>query len=231
MIKVVAFDLDDTLWDSRPVLLKAEEYLNEWLADNAPGLVYSVEEMRDLRTRVLEEDPDLIHFITEFRRRVIEKALQLSDFDTETATRLSHAAMEVFLEARNRIELSRETLDVLDRLARHYMLGALTNGNADIVTLGLDRYFSFAFSAEEVGAAKPAPDLFHAAARHTGSRPHEMVYVGDDPILDIDPAKTVGWHTVLVKNPRREKAGVTLPDVTISGIVDLPSAIAAIDGD
>lgn len=224
-IKVIAFDLDDTLWDSRPVLIAAEKSLSSWLESNVPGLAYTVEEMRDFRNDILRRDPQLIHYITELRRRVIETALLKSGIAGESADSLSRAAMDVFLAARNRIELSRDTLETISALAGQYTLGSLTNGNADIGLLGLSDYFSFAFSAEDVGAAKPDPALFRAAMRHTGAAPHEMVYVGDDPILDIDPANDIGLHTIQIENPRRMEPGKTRPDQAISDITELPAAI------
>ena len=36
MIKVITFDLDDTLWDARPVLITAEEALFTWLSSCCP---------------------------------------------------------------------------------------------------------------------------------------------------------------------------------------------------
>lgn len=229
-IRVIGFDLDDTLWDSKPVLIKAEACLDEWLSRQVPELRYTVTEMRELRSLVLDDEPELIHYITEFRRRVIERAMQLSGIAADKSRTLSGAAMDVFLAARNRIELPQDTVDTMAVLARQFTLGALTNGNADIHSLGLSQYFAFAFSAEEVGAAKPAPDLFEAALRHTDSQPAEMVYVGDDPVLDIDPAKSVGLHTILMENPRKREAGETRPDEIITRIADLPAAIERLMG-
>ena len=48
-IKVVAFDLDDTLWDMKPTLIRAERVLGKWLAENCPNLTYDVETMRQIR--------------------------------------------------------------------------------------------------------------------------------------------------------------------------------------
>ena len=96
--------------------------------------------------------------------------------------------MEIFLTARNEVEFFEGALDTLRNIAQSFQLGAITNGNADIYRLGLNDCFSFAFSAEQVGAPKPAPDLFHAALAHTGCEPAQMVYVGDDPVKDVDAA-------------------------------------------
>ena len=36
MIEVITFDLDDTLWDVRPALIKAEAAQNLWLETHYP---------------------------------------------------------------------------------------------------------------------------------------------------------------------------------------------------
>ncbi len=225
MIKVIAFDLDDTLWNNRPVLINAEKQLNFWLQAEVPHLKYNVVEMRSLRNKVLEHEPDLTNRITELRRKIIEHAIQLSGIEQSTATDLSHRAMKVFIIARNKIEFYEGAMEAIEQLADRFLLGALTNGNADIRLLGLDKHFSFAFSAEEVGAPKPAHDLFHKALAHTETQPHQMVYVGDDPVLDIDSANAAGLHTVWVKNPDKDKVGKTSADEHIDQIRHLPEAI------
>ncbi|MBD3646346.1 MAG: HAD family hydrolase, partial [Pseudomonadales bacterium] len=122
MIRVIAFDLDDTLWDSWEVLTRAEEILQEWLTRQVPQLGYSVSEMRKLRSEILAEDAELVHYITELRRRIIERAMCLSGIPQPDAGNLSRDAMDVFLAARNEIELAPETIDTLTHLSRRYTL-------------------------------------------------------------------------------------------------------------
>ena len=228
MIKVIGFDLDDTLWAVRPVILRAEQVLDQWLQENAPPLGYDIVAMRSLRGRVLQQTPELVNQITELRRRIIHEAMLLSDIGAPDATRLSNAAMEVFLAARNEVSFFDGALDAISQLANSYVLGALTNGNADISRLGLTPYFSFSFSAEQVGAPKPAPDLFSHALVHTNTLPHEMIYIGDDPILDIDTANNLGMHTIWVNSKAIKSEGDTAPDVIVSSVKELPQAVSHI---
>ena len=225
MIRVIAFDLDDTLWAVRPVIINAEKRLNDWLKQEVPQLNYDVSRMRELRHELLEDEPNLGDRITEFRRRLIERAMLLSQIDDNKATELSHRAMDVFLTARNEVEFFEGAIETISMLANQFILGALTNGNADIRRLGLDSYFSFAFSAEEVGAPKPADNLFRRALAHTRTEPRQMVYVGDNPLLDIDAANRVGLHTVWVQYPGQENTGETSADEKIDDIRQLPEAI------
>lgn len=229
MIRIIAFDLDDTLWDIKPVLIKAEKQLDDFLQQRFPTLKYNVTSMRSLRHEVLKQDPHLVNRITELRRRIIEKAMIKSDI--ANAERGSMDAMGIFLEARNQIQCFDDVVPTLKQLSSKFTLGVLTNGNADINRIGLADYFSFSFSAEEVGAAKPAKDLFHIALKHTNSSPSEMVYVGDDLLLDIETANQVGIHSVWVnwKNKLNSQGADALaPSETIGRIGELPSAVEKI---
>lgn len=225
-IKVIAFDLDDTLWDLKPVIIRAEQRLQSWLLGAVPQLDYNSERTREIRQSLLQEEASLSGRVTELRRRVIERVLIESGVARATASVLANDAMEEFLIARNEIDLFEGAYDALSHLSLKYTLGALTNGNADVRRLGLDHLFSFVFSAEQVGAPKPDPALFHSAIRWAGVTPSEMVYVGDDPVLDIDAAKRTGLKTIWVRTDRKPEPGETIPDETIGHVRDLPAAIA-----
>ena len=55
-----------------------------------------------------------------------------------------------------------------------------------------------------------------------------MVYVGDDPVKDIDSANEVGLYTIWLKNERRPGPAKTRPDVIIEDIRELPNALEKI---
>ena len=227
MIKVIAFDLDDTLWHVDPVIKRAENKLKEWFRQKLPGFEYSTRSMNHFRQQVLDEQPHLLGRLTEFRRRVIETALIYHGVENPSV--ITAEAMNIFLTARNQVDFFPGTINTLIKVSANYQIGALTNGNADIKRLGLAKYFSFSFSAEDVGAPKPSPLLFHKALSHTGVDPIEMVYVGDDRIKDIDAAKAVGLKTIWLRNVRRARPAKTEPDSIIESINQLPLAIRSLE--
>ncbi|MBT5725413.1 MAG: HAD family hydrolase [Gammaproteobacteria bacterium] len=224
MIRVIAFDLDDTLWNVAPVIKRAESILADWLEKEVTGYSYEPSKLMPIRERLLSDDPSLGHRLTAFRQQLIKASL-VTHLDEQSAASHAERAMEIFLAARNEVEFFEGALDTLRDIARSFQLGAITNGNADIHRLGLTDCFSFAFSAEQVGAPKPAPDLFHAALAHTGCEPAEMVYVGDDPIKDVDAANKVGLHTIWMRSKGRLIESETHPNETIDDIRALPDAI------
>ena len=230
MIRVIAFDLDDTLWEVVPVIIRAESILANWLQKEVPGYSYEPSILKPIRETLLRKDPTLVYKLTACRQKVIETSL-LPHLHQTGAASLAKGAMEIFLTARNEVQFFEGALDTLKYIAQSFQLGALTNGNADIYRLGLNDCFSFAFSAEQVGAPKPAPNLFHAALARTGCKPAEMIYVGDDLVKDVDAANKVGLHTIWMRPEGikgRSIEGESTPDETIDDIRELPDAIKSL---
>jgi putative hydrolase of the HAD superfamily len=131
---------------------------------------------------------------------------------------------------RQQVQLYDQALHVLAELADHYTLGALTNGNADVYRTDAGEYFDFAFLAEEVGASKPAPDMFHAALARTDAAPETVVHVGDHPSHDVAGAQAVGMRAIWVNAAGTAWTGEREPDAVIRGLIELPAAIRAISG-
>jgi len=208
-LMVVTFDLDNTLWDVERVIRNAERVTREWFDTNVPEVyrLLGQEDFLRLRKEALAQNARLAHHVSDLRREVFRRAIAQAGYAPRESERLASEAFEVFLHERHRVELFDDALDVLESLARTYRLGALTNGNADVGRLGLDRIFSFAFCAADVGASKPDPAMFRAALDHSGVDASQMVHVGDHPIDDIEGASRLGIHTIWVNHN-----GVVYPD-------------------
>ncbi|SVC45187.1 uncharacterized protein METZ01_LOCUS298041 [marine metagenome] len=228
MIKVIGFDLDDTLWAVKPVIIGAEAALKAHLKDRLPHFAYAQQDLLIARKQLLAQDSSLSFRLTALRQAVLTKAMLNSGIKTTQAENLASEAMDVFLEARNRVTFFPGALKALTELAQDYILGALTNGNADIKRLRLDHLFMFSFSAEQVGAAKPDPILFESALAHTNIKAHEMIYVGDDPLLDIDAAARLGIRTIWKSNPKKQSDLISAPDERIQQLSELPDAVKKI---
>ncbi len=195
-MRLITIDLDETVWPCTPVILRAEERLHSWLMDRAPRLAEAqgVESLREHRARLRERRPDLAHDLTALRRESLAELLESYGYHRDWAD----GAIRLFLNERNRVEPFDDVLPVLRTLARRYRLISITNGNADVARTPLRGQFDYSLRAAEVGAAKPAPNLFEEALRHAAVAPAEAVHVGDDPYLDVEPARRLGMHTVWV---------------------------------
>ena len=197
-IALVTFDLDNTLWNVELVIVRAEAHLRGWLDEHIPdyGRRLNPDAILALRSLALAEQPQLAHDVSALRRDVLYRGMRQCGLSEQDARSFAQAAFNEFLEARQQVVLFEGALDVLDRLAARYRLGALTNGNADIARIGIDRYFSFALNAADVGASKPAPEMFNEALRKAKARPHQGIHIGDHLVDDIEGANSAGMHSI-----------------------------------
>ncbi|UZE96462.1 HAD family hydrolase [Alkalimarinus alittae] len=200
MIKLITFDLDNTLWNSDPVLAKAETVLYSWLEKNCPELAsrFSVEAIRDYKAAIANDNPALLHRVSALRLEVLRIALLDVGYASDAAEQQAKQAFQVFHAARQQVTLFEHAEHLLKSLSLQYQLAALTNGNADVSIIGLDRYFDFALTAEEIGKQKPHPDMFLAALEKAEVEAAEVIHIGDHPEQDIMGAHGAGLHTIWV---------------------------------
>jgi len=230
-LRLITFDLDNTLWDVHSVIRNAEADMRAWLDGKLPefGRRFQGDGLARVRASVVDSNPRLAHDVSALRRAVLEQAFLELGLAAAEARRLAGAAFDVFYEARQRVVFFDGALRTLEQLAGEFRLGALTNGNADVERIGLKPYFSFAFSAADAGASKPAPELFHLALRHCRVGPGEAVHVGDHLVDDIQGAGSIGIHTIWTNHTGAEApADAHPPTATVRRLGEVPTAITDI---
>jgi putative hydrolase of the HAD superfamily len=114
------------------------------------------------------------------------------------------------------VEPYAEVLAALDVLKRRFRLATLSNGNADLATIGLAHHFECTLNAGALGCAKPDPRAYTRLAELLTLNPAEILFVGDDPHADVVGPRAVGMQTVWVN-----RGGAVWPD-------ELPVADACI---
>jgi FMN hydrolase / 5-amino-6-(5-phospho-D-ribitylamino)uracil phosphatase len=193
-VRAIAFDLDNTLWDVEPVLVRAEGRLREWLEQHCPRIAQrlSREDMRRAREELARREPHNAHDLTYLRIATLAAHARECGYDERIAT----AAFEVFLAARNDVEIFPDVAPALARLGRRYALASLSNGNADLARIGLDHAFAVSLNARQIGAAKPQRRCFEQLAQKLSLSARQIAYVGDDPLLDVAAAREAGCRTV-----------------------------------
>lgn len=193
-MRAIAFDLDNTLWDVEPVLVRAEERLAAWLEQHCPRIALHVtrEDMRRAREQLAHREPHHAHDVTYLRLTALVTHAREHGYDE----RMAGDAFEVFLAARNEVEIFADVTPGLLRLHGRYALASLSNGNADLARIGLDHLFAVSLNARQIGAAKPQRRCFERLAQELALAPAEIAYVGDDPLLDVAAARAAGLCTV-----------------------------------
>jgi putative hydrolase of the HAD superfamily len=88
--------------------------------------------------------------------------------------------------------------------------------------LGVARYFGVRVISGIEGVEKPDPRIFRLALTRAGVRPEDSVYVGDNPVFDVEPAVALGMHAVLIDRRGRH------PEATgtrITSMSELPGVL------
>ena len=213
-IQAVTIDLDDTLWPIWPTIERAEKALHDWLVDHAPmtaALFSNPAALREIRSEMTHARPDLKHDMSALRRESIRLALYRAGEDPLKA----EPAFEVFFAERQRVTLFEDALPALEFLSQRYPLVALSNGNADVRRIGLERFFRASISAREFGVGKPDPRIFHAAAGAVEVMPDAILHIGDDATLDALGALNAGMQAAWLNRsdalwPHEQEPQVTL---------------------
>lgn len=195
-VRAVCFDLDNTLWDVWPVIMRAEQAMYDFLASRYPRVVASLtlEMMRKAREETAAAHPQMRHDFTFLRKQTLREHAREFGY----AEHMAEEAFDAFITARNQVELYADVLPALEQLHTRYRLFTASNGNADIGKIGLARFFERTINARHVGALKPDPAIFRKVIEGTDLQPHEVVYVGDDPALDVEGARGAGMQAVWI---------------------------------
>ena len=217
-IKVITFDLDDTLWPLFDVIMHAHKTANDVLIEKHPqmqGILFSAEERKKWKELVSQE-PNLANRLSELRQKVIYELLIENNVPSEEANLLSKESFKIFIEERHKVVYFDDVLETLKSLKEKYILGVITNGNADIKTLKIDHLFDFYLNAEMVNESKPDKKIFDEAAKLAGVLPEEICHIGDHPVNDVEGALQAGfqamWMNALDKDWEHPKS-LTVPEI------------------
>jgi putative hydrolase of the HAD superfamily len=219
-IRTITLDLDDTLWEIHPVIRRAELRLYEWLGANYPRIteMFTMEDTRELRARVVERHADRAHDLTFLRQTILSEIATAAGY-TEF---LVEEAFAVFDEERNDVDMFPEARPTLVALRERFTLVALTNGNANLEKIGIADLFDAHVNAQMAGAAKPERPIFDAAVEAGGASAGETLHVGDHPWFDVHGARQAGLRTVWVnRNELKWPDEYEAPDFEVRHIGEL----------
>ena len=197
-IRAITLDLDDTLWPCEPTLIRAERLGHEHLAAHASEVAtrWSIDRLRERRMAIHSARPELRYDFVTLRRLVLQEAFRDVGADDIQSAPIIEQAIDIYMAARQEVELYPEVQACLERLSQRYRIASLSNGNACLVQIGLDHLFHAMVAAHTHGSGKPDPEAFHIACRELGCEPDEVVHLGDDIELDVRGARGAGLHAV-----------------------------------
>ena len=200
-IKMITFDLDDTLWDNRPTILKAEIDTRKWIEDKVGEVQWGdFNDFLSLREELIKEDASIEWDISKLRKEIFRKKISHIT-PSNLRDEIVDEAFNIFINKRHEIELFDGVEEALDFLSKKYVLGILTNGNADVYKFKIGKYFKFAISSLEAWDSKPNRAHFDKAIEFVDDISFDQIHhIGDHQINDILGAYNLGIDTLWFNN-------------------------------
>ena len=222
-IRAISFDLDDTLYDNRPVIERAEQWMVAYMRDTyLQTAMYDRAWWLRLKLRLQQEQPALVDDVSLCRRVLLQQGLMAGGMKKAEAKREAENVFAHFLEVRSQVAVPDITRRVLSALAKKYPLVVITNGNVLVERLGLEGQFQHVLKAGGGFRMKPAPDLFTDMARRLQLPPQQILHVGDDVLTDVAGAIHSGYRSAWLNDVGQDWRKLTiLPDVMLTRLEQL----------
>lgn len=216
--KAISFDLDDTLYDNHPIMVKAEQNYISYLNQHYPELEsFTQKQWLLYKDLIAKEYPQVHHDVSLWRLKTITRVMTIYGMPEVKAIKQGKLAFEKFLSLRSNFEVPPESMQLLTELGKRYPVIAITNGNVDEKQIKLDDKFEFILKAGDGLKAKPQADLFIEAARRLEIDVSDILHVGDHLISDVYGAQNNQAQAVWY-NPNKQSlnGAILLPTVEIS---------------
>ena len=211
----LVFDLDNTLLDRYSAFVGvAESFYEEHLRPAA------LVERDEAVAMMVRWDGDGYNEREGMLRRWISEWPDVG-LDMESLRTWYRAEME------RQVRPDEEVNGFLARLNERRMpWGIVTNGSPSqhgkCRAAGLDKLAPFIIVSEEAGYRKPDPRIFRDALEATGlSTPEQVMFVGDNPLADIDGAKRFGMKAAWVRRDRPYPPDLIPPDHVIDLVIEV----------
>lgn len=196
-IKLISFDLDNTLYDNWPVIQLAEEKSQQFLQMefNKQNAIYDHQVFAQYRKELLQTESDLQHHekaqfddMSFLRQKVLSKCCESLD----NAQNIVDKAFDIFLNYRNKVTIQFEIVSMLQRLTKQYLLVSVTNGNCDARELTISGLFEKSYSPTSGFRAKPHPEMLEQVLKDFSLSPNQVLHVGDQLDSDGGVARQIG---------------------------------------
>ncbi len=231
-IRAIFFDIDDTLYSTSEFSQMARE-------NSVDALIHAGVNIP--REALLKELSEVIaEFSSNYQEHYDKLLLRIPQEtckDINPAVLIASAVVAYHETKFRHLRPYEDALEAFKLLhsKTNLILGIITAGLAvkqaeKLVRLNLLQYIQndAIFISDQIGVSKPNIKLFLRALTDLRLKPNEAMYIGDNPVNDIDPANTIGMITV--RNRRTGKytglEGKTRPNYEIHNFYDLLDILA-----
>jgi len=216
-IKAVLFDLDNTVLDRTRTL---ELYL-AWQADDYLNL--SHDDCEQFIERFMKLDNNGMTAKEEVYAELIS-VFNISDHTADELTQIYREQLGRFCCEKRHIK------DAVSTIKSHgFKTGIVSNGKTPfqenkLSDIGMTDDFDTIVVSDAVSIRKPDAEIFKLACYKLGVTTKECVFVGDNPVADIEGANNVGMFSVFI--PSRHYPACANADAICRDLRDLPAVVA-----
>jgi putative hydrolase of the HAD superfamily len=198
-IKMLVFDLDDTLFPEREFVLSGFQAVNDWVKSK-----YRIFNFFDVAWKLFCEGQ---------RGKIFDQTLDCLEIKYEPS--LIQELVQVYREHKPAISLHEDAKWMLDHYKFEKQLGLITNGflktqQNKVKALGIESRFHEIVYCDAYGFVNWKPSLvpYQQMMKFTGFEGDNYIYVGDHPYKDFVAAKKLGWLTLRICRQDGEYANV-----------------------
>ncbi|TDF36289.1 HAD family hydrolase [Alteromonadaceae bacterium M269] len=229
-VKALTFDLDDTLYDNHPYIIRAEKLMYAYMHEHYPITQETDKTFwRSFRNQIIKADPRLKSDMIVLRRKTLTAGFESLGLKGQDLTDAVDNVYDCFYRERSNFRISDDIRSALAKLAEKAPLVAITNGNVDLKAVGIDEFFDTCFHASLEQPMKPHRHMFDLAKAHLSLKGSDILHVGDNLEKDVMGAKAAGFRTAWyavnrTMNLSSESVSV-LPDLEIATLEELADLI------
>lgn len=225
-LHAIFFDIDDTLYSTSEFSEEARKNSLEAMIEQ--GLTMSKEQLFEELQEVIRE------FSSNYEHHFDKLLLRLPRryYKGKNPAIIVAAGVMAYHDTKSRLLAPYEdAVEVLRLLSKtDLLLGVISEGlevkqAEKLVRMRLVKYFAnnAIFISNQLGISKPNPKLYQRACSDLNIKPTESMYVGDNPLYDIDPPNSIGMMTVRMRRGGKyqEEESRTAPTLEVQNFWDL----------
>lgn len=232
-IRVLSFDLDNTIYDCQSVLTRAENWLTDYLCEkfSLGGECKEYAFWAKIKAELLRENNELANDVGYLRALSLVEAFRRLKMPLKGGIDEAMEYVDLFVSHRSDGYVSPQVHDLMGRLCSRYRLIAVSNGNLDARRLGVSHYFEYDVRPRmHELKCKPHQDMFCRAIELMGVTKDEVLHVGDDPYTDVYGAVSNGiacaWvYKGYTKNLSDETQLRILPQIALDDVLELETLL------
>lgn len=188
MIKVIVFDMDDTLYPEEQYVKSGFKAVDIFLENKG----------------IIGFYPVAIELFDSGRRgKIFNDTLDILEIKYKEKDILN--LIEIYRNHPPQINLFSDAELLIEELYKKYPLGLITDGYLDaqknkVEALNLEKYFEKIVLTDELGRDNWKPSIFpyEIIKRYFNVEHNELVYIGDNATKDFITANKLGWTTIHV---------------------------------